>query len=124
MARILIVDDSATARGAVRDALEGCGHDLIEFEDGVEALEAAPRLRPHLAIVDVVMAFSNGFGICRNLRQAEATRATRVVLLTAKSGEADARWGYAQGADAYIAKPFDPGGLRAVVDSLLTEVPP
>lgn len=122
MATILIVDDSPTARVAVCEALEGCGHSIIECSDGEEAFAAASRSRPDLAIVDVVMERTNGFRLCHDLRHAEATRGMRLVMLTAKSGEADSRWGFSQGADAFLIKPFDPAVLRATIEQLLAEV--
>lgn len=121
MATIFIVDDSPTARMAVREALADCGHVLREFPDGDDALAAAQHSAPDLAIVDVVMERTNGFRLCRELRGSATTCRTLVVLLTARAAESDARWGFSQGADAFLAKPFEAAVLRETVDRLLAE---
>ncbi|MEM1206025.1 MAG: response regulator [Acidobacteriota bacterium] len=119
MARILIVDDSATDRAVLREALANKGHDISSANDGAEAIEAVQRDRPDLVLLDVVMPGDNGFKVCRKLKKAGGAGGVRVVLVTSKDGESDRFWGMKQGADAYLTKPFATDDLLRTVDQLI-----
>lgn len=121
VATILIVDDSPTERLAVVEALDGAGHRFVELGDGVTVPSVVASEGVDLVVLDVVMLDSNGFQVCRRLRANPATKAIPVVMLSGKVGTADRAWGFDQGADAYIAKPFDAGELRHAVNTLLSE---
>jgi signal transduction histidine kinase/DNA-binding response OmpR family regulator/ligand-binding sensor domain-containing protein len=115
---ILVVDDNADLRRLVRRQLEPT-YRVDEAEDGVAALAAISRRLPDLVLSDVMMPELDGYGLCRALRADPNFDFVPVVLLTAKAS-ADARVeGLSEGADAYLAKPFNGKVLRATVTGLL-----
>ncbi len=117
-ARILICDDEPLLRELMRVALVG----NYEFEEAgtvEEAIDAARTFRPDVALVDVMMPGGSGLEIVRNLSHDPELRGTRCVVISAFSGEDDRREAQDAGADAFIAKPFDPDDLSALVAGLL-----
>ena len=115
--KILVVDDHSGFRSFVRALLESAAYDVIEAETADEALAALePALR--LVILDVAMAPTSGYELCRSLR----TVASRLPLLFV-SGERtealDRVAGLTIGADDYLVKPVEPGELLARVQALL-----
>ena len=113
--RALVVDDDAPIRQMLRTVLELEGWDVLEAEDGGQALALAQAERPHGIVLDVMMPVKDGFEVLAELRQTEHGRQTAIVMLTAKTGRTDILRGTRLGADHYITKPFDPG---AVVERL------
>ncbi|MEM7353936.1 MAG: response regulator [Acidobacteriota bacterium] len=116
---ILVVDDSATDRRLITDALTGQGYEILTAKDGEEALEIAGQHLPQLVLLDIVMPGKNGFQVCRQIKSGAETRDTRVVLVSSKTQESDRFWGMKQGADGYLTKPFDDSELLATVAELL-----
>ena len=119
MATILIVDDVRTEQEIIKKALQPLGHSFLTADNGTKALELAESERPVLIVLDVVMPEMDGFKTCRKLKKNEATANIPVILCTSKSGESDRFWGERQGADAYIAKPFDPSELLEIARRFL-----
>ncbi|MEM6794329.1 MAG: response regulator [Acidobacteriota bacterium] len=117
MARILIVDDSATDRAMLRECLEKEGHQVSVANDGRAAFGAVESDRPDLVLLDVVMPGDNGFKVCRKLKK--TVDGLRVVMVTSKDGESDKFWGMKQGADAYVTKPVQPSDLVSTVQQLI-----
>lgn len=116
---VLVVDDSPTELKLVVTALQQKGYDVITATNGEEGLEKATRERPSLVIFDVVMPKMNGFQACRQLKTNEATKTIPVLLLTSKSQESDKFWGFRQGADGYVTKPFTDDSLFAEINKLI-----
>ncbi len=115
--KILIADDEARLRKLVRDYLVRENYDIIEAEDGEEALNLFyqdPKI--DLIILDVMMPKHNGYEVCKEIRQ---TSKVPILMLTAKGEEADILQGFDIGADEYITKPFSPRILVARVAALL-----
>jgi twitching motility two-component system response regulator PilH len=110
---ILVVDDSPTQQKLVSNALVRNGYRVIVASDGDEALATALRERPAIVVLDVVMPKLNGYQVCRQLKSTAETRDIKVLLLSSKSTESDRFWGLKQGADAYLAKPFEDDALIA-----------
>jgi two-component system, OmpR family, response regulator VicR len=106
--RALIVDDDAPIRNMLRTVLELEGWDVLEAEDGGQALALALAERPHGVVLDVMMPVKDGFEVLAELRQTEHGRQMAIVMLTAKADRADILRGTRLGADHYITKPFDP----------------
>ncbi|MEM8930601.1 MAG: response regulator [Acidobacteriota bacterium] len=117
MTKILIVDDSATDRALIREALAGKGYELSSADSGEAALSAVERDRPNLVLLDVVMPGQNGFKVCRQLKKSADD--VRVVLVTSKDGDSDKFWGQKQGADGYLTKPFDADELVRTVQQFV-----
>lgn len=115
---ILVADDSPTEMRLVLDALHRQGYATITATNGAEAIEKAQRECPRLAILDIVMPKQNGFQVTRQLKTAPATKSIKVVLLSSKNQESDRFWGFKQGADEYLTKPFEDDALLAAVARL------
>ncbi len=115
--KILIVDDEELMRKLVKDFLLKKGYEVIEAEDGEDALDAFYSDKDiSLVILDVMMPKINGWQVCREIRD---TSKVPIIMLTAKSTENDELQGFELGVDEYIAKPFNPKILVARVDALL-----
>src|SRR5262245_58706231 len=81
--RILIADDSVNTRGILRFMLQNQGFELIEAENGEDALAKAGASLPDLIVLDGMMPKMSGFDACRELKQNPKTKAIPVILLTA-----------------------------------------
>jgi len=119
MSTVLVVEDSVTQREMITDLLKGSGLSVTVASDGVEALEKIQGQRPDLVVLDIVMPRMNGYEFCRRLKADPKTQNVPVVMCSSKGEEFDRYWGMKQGADAYIAKPFQPTELVGTVKQLL-----
>ena len=113
VATILVVDDDPKIRELLRLYVVREGHRVIHAADGPAALEAATGARPDLVLLDVMLPGLDGFEVCRQLRELGSD--VPILLLTARSGDADKVIGLDIGADDYIVKPFSPRELMARV---------
>ncbi len=119
MSIVLIVEDSIAQREMITDLLKASGLTVTHASDGVEALEAIQTTPPDLVVLDIVMPRMNGYEVCRRLKSDPKTQNVPVVMCSSKGEEFDRYWGMKQGADAYIAKPFQPTELVGTVKQLL-----
>ncbi|MBW4669462.1 MAG: response regulator [Cyanomargarita calcarea GSE-NOS-MK-12-04C] len=119
MSTVLIVEDSIAQREMITDLLKASGLTVTHASDGVEALEAIESTCPDLVVLDIVMPRMNGYEVCRRLKSDPKTQNVPVVMCSSKGEEFDRYWGMKQGADAYIAKPFQPTELVGTVKQLL-----
>jgi twitching motility two-component system response regulator PilH len=119
MSTVLVVEDSVTQREMIKDLLKGSGLNVTVASDGVEALEQIQGAAPDLVVLDIVMPRMNGYEVCRRLKSDPKTQNVPVVMCSSKGEEFDRYWGMKQGADAYIAKPFQPTELVGTVKQLL-----
>src|SRR5467141_4645989 len=113
--RILVVEDQEDNRRILRDLLTSAGYEIIQAENGEEALAAAARERPDLILMDIQLPVLDGYEATRRIKADPALRAIPVIAVTsyALSGEEDkAR---AAGCDAYVTKPFSPRALLAKI---------
>lgn len=116
--RVLMVDDEASLRNAMRLCFTKAGYDFEGLPDGESALEYFRReTHPDLVILDVMMPGMDGFELCEALRLFEPD--LPVIFLSAKSDIVDKRIGFQAGADDYIAKPFDEEELLLRVGAVL-----
>ena len=114
--RVLIADDDAVLRFALREHHERWLFEVVECVDGDEAWQAMQESTPRLlAIIDWSMPGIDGPTLCRDLRETPALAGMYVILLTANTSKADVIAGLESGADDYITKPFDWDELRARV---------
>src|SRR5262245_51786797 len=111
MSRILIVEDDPAIGVALEDdlRLEGYAVDLVR--DGETAIEHARRTSYDLVLLGVMLPKKDGFDVCRELRRSGFD--TKILLLTARTGETDKVLGLDLGADDYVTKPYSPKELRA-----------
>lgn len=118
-AKILIVDDESSARGALEVLLRREGFEVREVHDGHSALDECATFRPDLILLDIVMPGMDGFEVCRRIKNTPETRLTPVVLITGLSDTEDRINGINAGADDFLSKPIDFGELLARIWSLL-----
>ena len=117
--RVLVVDDLAPNRALIRKMLARDGHDVLEADCGLRALEMAREADPDVIVLDVMMPDLDGFATCATLKQDAKTRLTPVVLVTALKDRADRVRGIEAGADDFLSKPVDALELSARVRSLI-----
>jgi two-component system OmpR family response regulator len=115
--RVLVADDDSTVLALVRTALENFGMECYLAADGPKALDAARRLRPQAAILDVNMPGMDGYEVLSAIRAENLP--VRVMLLTARQQENDIIRGFTLGADDYVVKPFSPMELVARLKRLV-----
>src|SRR4051794_21490692 len=120
---VLIVDEAPAVVAVVARSLQRAGYRTSVAHDGLAALAAAGHRRPDLVVLDVVLPALDGLEVMRRLRDGGGRR-LGVILLTARSGEADRVAGLRLGADDYVVKPFSPAELVARVDAVLRRVRP
>jgi two-component system alkaline phosphatase synthesis response regulator PhoP len=111
--KILVADDSATIRRLVTARLEADGYQVVEAEDGQQAIELARAEHPDAYILDKIMPRKDGFEVVQALRGDPQTAFAPIVMLTDRSGEADVLGGLDLGVDEYMPKPFSPHELSA-----------
>jgi DNA-binding response OmpR family regulator len=117
--KILVADDSSTVRRVVSARLSADGHEVVEAEDGEQALTLARELQPSLIVLDKVMPKLDGFEVVRALRGAPETKELLIVMLTDRGGEDDVLDGLGLGVDEYMPKPFSPRELSMRVERVL-----
>ncbi|MBV9101475.1 MAG: response regulator transcription factor [Candidatus Dormibacteraeota bacterium] len=109
--RVLVVDDDALIRKAVRLTCETEGYAVQEAERGTDVLERIDNFHPDIILLDLMLPDLSGFDVCREIRR--AGHRMPVVILSAKNEEIDVVLGLEIGADDYINKPFRPRELLA-----------
>lgn len=115
--KILVVDDESRMRKLVKDFLVKQKYEVLEAEDGEQAVEIFFKVKDiALIILDVMMPKMDGWQVCREIRQYSKVP---IIMLTAKSDERDELQGFDLGADEYISKPFSPKILVARVGAIL-----
>ena len=110
---ILVADDDPHIRKIVRFALERDGYDVVQAEDGREALDAVKSYDPDLIVLDVTMPKMDGTDVCRELRQDKND--VPIIFLSSRNEEIDRIVGLELGGDDYVTKPFSPRELVARV---------
>ena len=121
MPSVLIVDDDPVIQLLLRVNFEMDGFEVRTADDGEQGLQMARAAVPNLVLLDVVMPKLDGYQVLAELRADESTKHVPVVLLSAKSDDADRQAGLEAGADAYVTKPFDPTKLLAEVKAFVHE---
>jgi CheY-like chemotaxis protein len=117
-ADILIVEDHPTMREAMRMILEHEGFEIREAPDGPTALAMAKEHAPDLMFLDLNIPGASGADVLSALKSDEATRAIRVIIVTA-TGEEGRETVISLGADEYFTKPFSPTALLRTVERVL-----
>src|SRR5437016_13922389 len=120
----LIIEDDADIAESVRYNLESAGFKTLVASTGEHGLSLALDAQnpPAVIVLDLMLPGMNGIEICRRLRRENQTRRTPIIMLTAKTSEADRVAGLDVGADDYIAKPFSVQELLARVRAVLRRV--
>ena len=121
---VLAIDDDAGIRRLVQLNLQRAGYRVSTAVDGVDALDRIQEDRPDVLVLDVTMPRLDGIELLRRLKADPDTSGIRVVMLTAKSQDADIQEGERSGADIYIPKPFSPRQLIDAVAEALRRAQP
>ena len=121
---ILIVEDEPPLVEVIKYNFESAGFRTTVASDGNEALFQAEELLPELIILDWMLPERSGIEVCRELRKRKSTKATPIIMLTARSEEIDKVKGLENGADDYVVKPFSPKELIARSRALLRRTKP
>jgi len=117
MASILVVEDEPGIALALEDDLRLEGHDVDVTGDGTVAIAKARQGTFDLILLDIMLAGKDGFDVIRELRRSKVT--TPIVMLTARTQEAEKVLAFESGADDYVTKPFSPRELRARIAAIL-----
>jgi DNA-binding response OmpR family regulator len=115
-AKILVVDDELSIRTLVRRYLEREGYQVEIAENGESALRLFDVLAPDLVVLDLMLPDINGYELCKRM---QSRTSVYILMLTARSEEADKIQGFALGADDYLTKPFSLKELSARVSAIL-----
>lgn len=116
---ILAVDDSASMRQMVSATLQGGGYEVVQANDGVEALEFAKTRSVDLVLTDVNMPRMDGITLVKELRGLATYKYTPMLVLTTESSQEKKMQGKQAGATGWIVKPFNPEQLLATVARVL-----
>ncbi len=116
---ILVVDDEEAIAEAVRARLESEGYRVVAAADGPEAIQAHAEHHPDLVVLDLMLPGMDGLEVCKQIQR---DGWTPVLMLTARTEEADKVAGFAVGADDYLTKPFSLRELTVRVKAILRRV--
>ena len=115
--KILVVDDESRMRKLVKDFLTRAGYQVLEAQDGEEAVDTFYSIKGiNLLVLDVMMPKMDGLSATMKIRE---SKNIPIIILSAKTEESDKILGLSMGADDYISKPFRPDELVARVKSQL-----
>jgi DNA-binding response OmpR family regulator len=123
MSRVLVVDDERSIVKLIEVNLLLEQFDVMTASDGLEALARIEDENPDLVILDIMMPRMDGWEVLRRIRKRDAYEHIPVVVLTARTNDADIIQGWQLGADEYITKPFSPVALVKTVQMVLDRSP-
>jgi CheY-like chemotaxis protein len=107
MSKILVAEDNLPNRELIREILESCGHEVIEAEDGQQALDRVNQSRPDLILLDIQMPILDGYAVLQELRQTPSCEDLKILALTAYAMQGDREKALQSGFDGYLTKPID-----------------
>ncbi|HKF99703.1 MAG: response regulator [Xanthobacteraceae bacterium] len=119
--RILVVEDTEDNRRILRDLLTRAGYELIEAVDGESGVAMATTHRPDLILMDIQLPVFDGYEATRRIRANPDTRAIPIIAVTSYALSGDESKVLAAGCDGYVAKPFSPRKILAMVQELLPQ---
>jgi two-component system chemotaxis response regulator CheY len=119
MSRVMVVDDSKTVRNYHGAILKSMGIDIVEAENGMEALEKSLDTHIDLYLVDVNMPIMDGYSFIKDLRKQEEHKVVPIIMVTTQAKEEDKINAYKVGANLFETKPIKPDQLHAYIDILV-----
>ncbi len=120
--RLLIVDDEPKLLRSVAGCLRAEGFEVLTARSAIDALMILAKMVPDLIVSDIYMPQMDGHAFVRHVRAAERTALVPVIFLTAKDQKEDRIEGFRAGVDAYVAKPFEPDELIAVITAIFNRI--
>ena len=121
--QILIVEDEEDILDVLKYNLHKAGYRTLEAPNGETARNLIRQASPDLVLLDLMLPGINGLDLCRIFKKDEATRNIPILMLTAKSSEADIVAGLEMGAEDYVVKPYSPRVLLARIQTVLRRNP-
>ncbi|UTE77222.1 response regulator transcription factor [Rossellomorea sp. KS-H15a] len=121
MARILIAEDEEVLRMLMVDTLEDEGHELDEAVDGQEAIDSIMKNDYDLILLDYMMPLYTGLEVIEKVRNSPEKGSVKIMMVSAKSQQADRDLVLKSGADYFIAKPYSPAELVQRIEDILNE---
>jgi len=119
--RILVVEDTEDNRRILRDLLTRAGFELIEAADGESGVSMATTHRPDLILMDIQLPVFDGYEATRRIRANPETRAIPIIAVTSYALSGDETKALAAGCSGYVAKPFSPRKILAMVQEFLPQ---
>jgi two-component system cell cycle response regulator DivK len=113
--RILVVEDQEDNRQILRDLLGNAGYELVEAENGEEAIAAVARQRPDLILMDIQLPVMDGYEATRRIRANLDLKSIPIIAVTSYALTGDENKALAAGCDGYVSKPYSPRDLLAKV---------
>src|SRR5438105_15304484 len=121
MPSVLIIEDDKDGREAIAKLFARANWKVLEAEDGDAGVELAIRNRPEVILCDLLMPKSNGFQVCRTIR--EQLQPTKIIVVSGRDYPVDRTSALQAGADEYLLKPITWELLSSTIDRLLPEIP-
>jgi two-component system cell cycle response regulator DivK len=119
--RILIVEDQEDNRTILRDALSTVGYELIEALNGEDGVKLAQNERPDLILMDIQLPKMNGYEATQQIKSIAELKTIPIIAVTSYALSGDEVKARAAGCDGYIAKPYSPRELLAMVRKYLSD---
>lgn len=119
MSKVLVAEDNLPNRELIREILETCGHEVIEAEDGQQALDRVKQTKPDLVLLDIQMPVLDGYAVLREIRQTPSVADLKIFALTAYAMQGDREKALRSGFDGYLTKPIDIPALMKELQRLL-----
>jgi two-component system, cell cycle response regulator DivK len=117
--RILVVEDQEDNRQILRDLLGNTGYDMIEADNGEEALKIAATERPDLILMDIQLPVLDGYEATRRIKANPELAAIPIIAITSYALSGDEEKARAAGCDDYVTKPYSPRKLLAKIREYL-----
>jgi two-component system cell cycle response regulator DivK len=116
---ILVVEDQEDNRQILRDLLGASGYEMLEAENGADALTAVANRRPDLILMDIQLPIMDGYETTRRLKADPNTKSIPVIVVTSYALSGDESKARNSGCDAYVTKPYSPRALLAKIKEFL-----
>ncbi len=119
MPRLLVVDDEIRIRELIKEYAEFNGFEVVQAEDGMDAVEKVREQDFDIIIMDIMMPRLDGYSACKEIKK---IKEIPVIMLSARGEEYDKLFGFEIGVDDYVVKPFSPKELMARVRAVMNRV--
>jgi two-component system, cell cycle response regulator DivK len=119
--RILVVEDQPDNRQIIRDMLVPTDYEIIEVENGEQALAVVAKERPDLILMDIQLPVMDGYEATRRIKADPALRSIPIIAVTSYALSGEEMKARAAGCDEYVAKPFSPRQLLAKIKQYLSQ---
>ena len=119
--RILVVEDTEDNRQIVRDLLTSVGYEMIEAVDGAQGVEMALSEKPDLILMDIQLPVFDGYEATRRIRANPVTKDIPIIAVTSYALSGDESKALEAGCNSYVAKPFSPRKILAMVQEFLPQ---